>query len=259
MNRLTKIHTMIVACITAGVTLMALAPAATAANEGSADAAVVTSVRAFRKTTKVRENLLAEAISTTVEEDSSWKSDSLNVPQTASQAEKDAAAAKKAAEAEARKDAQERAQNAAREAAASRSSAREALNTQLANIAPPNGKSASAIIGFAKQYIGKVPYRTGNTPAGWDCSGFVQYVFGSIGISLPRSSGEQAGVGTYLGSNLANAQPGDIIATNGHSGIYIGNGLVINATNRHSDPSKDTVISPIQWVFPNGYQVRRVL
>ena len=86
---------------------------------------------------------------------------------------------------------------------------------------PPDGASVSSLLTFANQFVGKVPYVSGgNTPSGWDCSGFVQYVYGQMGVSLPHYSGAQATVGRAVGS-LADAQPGDIIANAQHAAIYV--------------------------------------
>ncbi|MFV0633744.1 C40 family peptidase [Demequina sp.] len=85
--------------------------------------------------------------------------------------------------------------------------------------------SGSAIVAEAAKYVG-VPYkRGGSTPAGFDCSGFVSYVFGQFGISLPRSSGAYYNVGTRVSS----PQPGDIIVSPGHVAIYAGPNLQIDA------------------------------
>ena len=102
------------------------------------------------------------------------------------------------------------------------------------------------------QFVGKVPYVSGgNTPSGWDCSGFVQYVYGQMGVSLPHYSGAQATVGRAVGS-LADAQPGDIIANAQHAAIYVGNGMVINSQ------LNGTRYDPIAWVFPSSYSIRRI-
>ena len=94
----------------------------------------------------------------------------------------------------------------------------------------------SAIIATSKQYIGVKYVFGGTTPAGFDCSGFVQYVFAKNGISLPRVSRDQYQVGTSV--SFSNLQPGDLVffslAKNGvidHEGIYVGNGQFINAAS----------------------------
>lgn len=94
---------------------------------------------------------------------------------------------------------------------------------------------ASGLIGFAKKFLG-TPYVWGGTnPGGFDCSGFVQYVYGKFGVKLPRISADQARAGARVG--LDKLQVGDLVAwdnssrNNGadHIAIYIGNGLIIEA------------------------------
>ncbi|MDQ7093406.1 NlpC/P60 family protein [Desulfosporosinus sp. PR] len=105
---------------------------------------------------------------------------------------------------------------------------------------------ASAIIATAEKYIG-APYQWGgeSPTTGFDCSGFVQYVFAQNGITLPRVSSEQYTTGTSV--NFNNLQPGDLIffstdqsGTVDHVGIYIGNNQFINASS-----SKGVTIYPI--------------
>ena len=185
----------------------------------------------------------------------------MDVPQTKSQAEKDAE--KKAQEEEqARKDAEaaaaaEAAARLEREQAeaASRSQEREPIQQQQTAAAPevPASKNGASIAAYAQKFIGAPYVAGGTTPAGWDCSGFVQYVFAQFGINLPRTSGAQAGVGVAVPS-LAQAQPGDILANGMHAAIYIGNGMVINALN----PAQGTQITDTS-VFYGGYSIRRVL
>lgn len=100
-----------------------------------------------------------------------------------------------------------------------------------------SGGLGSAAVADAEQYLG-VPYQWGgSSPSGFDCSGLVQYVYGQLGVSLPRTSQEQATVGTPVAS-LADAQPGDLVffagsdgtpSAPGHVGIYVGNGEMIDA------------------------------
>ncbi|MFN3866253.1 MAG: C40 family peptidase [Demequina sp.] len=85
--------------------------------------------------------------------------------------------------------------------------------------------SGSAIIAEAAKHVGDPYVSGGSRPGGFDCSGFTSYVFGQFGISLPRSSGAYYNVGTRVSS----PQPGDIIVTPGHVGIYAGPNLQIDA------------------------------
>ncbi|MFW2512250.1 C40 family peptidase [Demequina sp. SO4-13] len=85
--------------------------------------------------------------------------------------------------------------------------------------------SGSAVIAEAAKHVG-TPYVSGGAaPGGFDCSGFTSYVYGQLGISLPRTSGAYYNVGTRVSS----PQPGDIIVTPGHLGIYAGPNLQIDA------------------------------
>jgi len=120
--------------------------------------------------------------------------------------------------------------------------------------------TASAIIATAKKYIG-VPYVWGgSTPSGFDCSGFVQYVFGAHGISLPRTSKEQYGVGTKV--SKANLKPGDLVFFNtegsgvSHLGIYIGSNQFI-----HASTSKGVIITSLSNTYwaPKYYGAKRIL
>lgn len=231
------------ALVAAGTLFVATAPVASAE-----DAEVATSSRSFPKVTTVRKDLFAESTSTSVDQDADWGGiEALDVPQTKSQAEKDAEAAEQAAA------------EAAAAQAASRSAARESLSTTSSAAAsvptPPASATGAAIAKYSLNFIG-YPYQYGgSSPSGWDCSGFVQYVFAQFGVSLPRTSGAMMSVGSPVGS-LAEAQPGDIIASAGHAAIYIGNGMVMNAM----DYGAGTNTAAVAGVFPGGgYAIRRVV
>lgn len=117
--------------------------------------------------------------------------------------------------------------------------------------AAPSGPKAQQVISIAKRYTG-VPYRWGGTtPAGFDCSGFTQYVYRQVGVSLPRTSGAQAGAGTRV--SKAAARPGDLVWKSGHVGIYLGNGMMIDA------PSTGKSISVRKVYFMSSARFTRVL
>lgn len=89
--------------------------------------------------------------------------------------------------------------------------------------------ASGGIVGTALQYVG-YPYVYGGTsPSGFDCSGFVQYVFALNGISLPRISGDQGRAGTQIPAS--EAQPGDLVVWGeSHIAIYIGDGQIVHAS-----------------------------
>ncbi len=91
--------------------------------------------------------------------------------------------------------------------------------------------SGQAVVDYACQFIGN-PYVWGGTSLtnGADCSGFVQSVYKHFGVSLPRTSGQMRGAGT--GVSYSEAIPGDVICYDGHVGIYMGDGQIVNAINR---------------------------
>ncbi|MDH2443859.1 C40 family peptidase [Amnibacterium sp. CER49] len=92
------------------------------------------------------------------------------------------------------------------------------------------GVTGEDVLAAAKQYEG-VPYVFGGeSRSGMDCSGLVQKAFADLGVSVPRTSQEQATVGQKVGS-LKDAKPGDLIVLNGgdHIAIYAGNDQVLQA------------------------------
>ena len=241
-----KRFTSIFAVVAVSALLGAAVPAASAG--GAMADTTVTATRSFPKTTAAKRDFLAEHTSTDVESNADWGGiESLDVPQTESQAEKDQKAQEQA-EAEAQAQAAQ-AQAQAESQAASRSSDRASISVPTA----PASATGQALADYALQFEGYPHVAGGNTPSGWDCSGFVQWVFAQFGVSLPHYSGAQMSVGTAVGS-IAEAAPGDIIVNTQHAAIYIGNGMVINALN----PAQGTQVTSLA-VFSGGYAIRRVL
>ncbi|MFR1145462.1 MAG: C40 family peptidase [Bifidobacterium catenulatum] len=246
-----KRFTSIFAVVAVSASLGAAVPAASA---GSAMAdTTVTATRSFPKTTAAKRDFLAEHTSTDVESNADWGGiESLDVPQTESQAEKDRKTQEQAeAEAQAQAQAaQAQTQMQAESQTASRSSERADISSVPT---APASATGQALADYALQFQGYPYVSGGNTPSGWDCSGFVQWVFAQFGVSLPHYSGAQMSVGTAVGS-IAEAAPGDIIVNTQHAAIYIGNGMVINALN----PAQGTQVTSLA-VFSGGYAIRRVL
>ncbi|WP_316765257.1 C40 family peptidase [Pedobacter frigiditerrae] len=90
----------------------------------------------------------------------------------------------------------------------------EMMTKILSNVPKTASSTASQLLDFAKTMIG-VPYRyaTSNPEKGFDCSGFVNYVFSSFGFKVPRSSPEFASAGVPV--KLADAKVGDVLIFTG--------------------------------------------
>lgn len=89
-----------------------------------------------------------------------------------------------------------------------------------------------AVAEYAVQFIGN-PYVWGGTSLteGADCSGFVMKVYEEFDVSLPHSSAADRKQGYAVKGGLENAQPGDLICYSGHVAIYIGDGMIVHASN----------------------------
>lgn len=89
-----------------------------------------------------------------------------------------------------------------------------------------------AILEYGKNFLGTPYVYGGMSPSGFDCSGFVKYVYAHFGINLPRTSYSQLGVGVAV--SRENLQVGDLVFFRGagHVGIYAGNGNYMHAPQR---------------------------
>jgi cell wall-associated NlpC family hydrolase len=91
----------------------------------------------------------------------------------------------------------------------------------------PASANGNAIVEIASSLVG-IPYVWGGTtPSGFDCSGFTSYVYAQVGITLPRTSGDQRYAGVEVPRDQA--QPGDLIWSPGHISIYAGGNLQVDA------------------------------
>jgi cell wall-associated NlpC family hydrolase len=113
------------------------------------------------------------------------------------------------------------------------------------------------VVGIAMQYLG-IPYKWGGASpsTGFDCSGFIMYVFAQVGVSLPHNAAMQYGVGVPVAKS--ELQPGDLVFFDGlgHNGIYVGGGNFI-----HSPKTGDVVkISSLSqdWYVRTWVGARRV-
>jgi cell wall-associated NlpC family hydrolase len=143
---------------------------------------------------------------------------------------------KRMEEAEARRQALLAAQARAR-LAATRS---EASQPQALQYTPPTDSSTyeapvapsqyGGVVGVAMQYLGTPYVWGGASPGGFDCSGFVMYVYGQMGVSVPHNAAMQYNtVGSYVPRDQL--EPGDLVFFDGlgHVGIYIGGGQFIHS------------------------------
>ena len=119
----------------------------------------------------------------------------------------------------------------------SKSKATTAATTESTKAAAKEKASRSAIVAYAKQYVGN-PYVYGGTSltSGADCSGFVMRVYEKFGISTGRNTRQQANNGREI--SVSEVQPGDLLfyGSGGeisHVGIYMGDGKIVHAANKN--------------------------
>jgi cell wall-associated NlpC family hydrolase len=115
-----------------------------------------------------------------------------------------------------------------------------------------SGLDPATILAVAAKYVGTPYVFGGSTPAGFDCSGYIAFVFSQFGIALPHSVHAQNRMGMLV--KAEDALPGDLVVFNdlSHDGIYAGNGNFYHAPRRG-----DTVkLAPI--FTPNVHFVRIV-
>jgi cell wall-associated NlpC family hydrolase len=101
------------------------------------------------------------------------------------------------------------------------------ISTPEATVAPPS--QYGGVVGIAMRYLG-TPYSWGGaSPGGFDCSGFVMYVYSQVGVSLPHYTGAQWNMGVPVSRDQL--EPGDLVFFDGlsHVGIYIGGDQFIHA------------------------------
>ena len=106
-------------------------------------------------------------------------------------------------------------------------------STTIASAAPAPGIQVADL---AQQYVGSRYVWGGASPAGFDCTGFVLWVFGQFAVSLPHNEAGQLGSGASISAD--NLQPGDVVVFANtyrsglsHVGIYLGDGQFVHAVD----------------------------
>ena len=116
------------------------------------------------------------------------------------------------------------------------------------------GSGGTAVVEYAKQFLGnRYVYGGTSLTNGIDCSGFTQAIYRYFGYSIPRSSYYQRSAGTKVNS-LSEAKPGDLICYNGHVAIYMGNNMIIHASN-----AKDGIKISYNASYRNIVAIRRII
>jgi cell wall-associated NlpC family hydrolase len=103
------------------------------------------------------------------------------------------------------------------------------------------------ILAIAASYVGVSYVSGGESPSGFDCSGFVQYVYAQNGISVSRSVAGLRNAGTVT----TDPQPGDIIWTSHHVALYVAPGWQIDSPR----PGKTIQVRPIWQSNPTYIHV----
>ena len=131
---------------------------------------------------------------------------------------------------------------------------------------PPPTAAASRVLRIGESYIGVKYVWGGNTPSeGFDCSGFTKYVFAKYGITLPRTSREQAHAGVAVPADFRYLRPGDIMlfAEPGqaisHVAIYAGDGIIIHASSSVGGVGYTDLNSGGDWFVAYFVAARRIL
>lgn len=153
---------------------------------------------------------------------------------------------------------------------ASRPSSDDAIGIVLGGVGGVAGSaapvSAARVIPTAERYLG-TPYRYGGTSpiTGFDCSGFVQYVFARNKVKLPRTSRQQAKVGTAMPHRIASLAPGDLVmfaergAPISHVAIYAGHNQIIHASSSGGEVRYDDLGTRRgKWFVDHMVAARRV-
>lgn len=128
-----------------------------------------------------------------------------------------------------------------------------------------SSRAGAMVVARGEEYLG-VPYKWGgSTPAGFDCSGFVQYIYRDQGVSLPRTSRQMAHAGAEVPADVSWLREGDLMlfASAGsridHVAIYAGNNQIIHSSSSGNGVRYDDLDSKRgRWYVTHMVAARRV-
>jgi cell wall-associated NlpC family hydrolase len=147
-----------------------------------------------------------------------------------------------------------------------RATPRGSRHSPAARLPRATSASAARVLATADRYLGTRYRYGGQSPAGFDCSGFVQYVFRRNGVDLPRTSRQQATAGRALAARVDSLKPGDLMLFSSkgvridHVAIYVGNNRMLHSSAGAGKVVYDDLTTPRgKWYLARHVASRRVL
>lgn len=147
-------------------------------------------------------------------------------------------------------------------------------NEAETKVSTSNSVNGQNIVKYAKKFLGVSYVYGGESPSGFDCSGFTMYVYNNFGISMSHSAKAQSTLGEEVSANknsktslLNNLEVGDLVFfldyetmdEIGHCGIYIGEGEFIHASSGSGYCVKIDSLLPGEYYNTRYYSARRVI
>jgi cell wall-associated NlpC family hydrolase len=143
---------------------------------------------------------------------------------------------------------------------------RHSRHSPAARLPRATSASAARVLAIADRYLGTRYRYGGQTPAGFDCSGLVQYVFRRNGVDLPRTSRQQATAGHALAARVDSMRPGDLMLFSSKGvriddvAIYVGSNRMLHSSAGAGKVVYDDLTMPRgKWYLARHVASRRVL
>lgn len=116
----------------------------------------------------------------------------------------------------------------------------------------PKPMTMRQMLRFSRSLVGLTYVWSGVSTYGFDCSGFVQFLYKQIGVILPRDAGLMAKWPGFIKVSRQNLRPGDVMLMGynnqiSHAGVYLGNGYFVNSTSYLSSTVKISKLSNAHW------------